>query len=150
MSNTNSIAFPNLFDVTRNRVNLFTDNRSIVNRTKLLMLTDPTEIYHNPTQGVGLKRYLWQYNNDNTRALVRDRIVEQLREHEPSVNADNTKFSDDLIFTEQQKSYNAQDHNKLKMTVVLETVYGNILRFPIDIEQERKKMFGDSYNTNLR
>lgn len=149
MSNTNSISWPKLFDITRNRVNLYTDNRSIVNRTKLLMLTDPTEVFANPTQGVGLKRYLWQYNNETTRALVRDRIVEQLREHEPCVNADHTKFADDLVFSEPQKVASAQDFNRLKMTVVLETIYGGILRFPIDIEQERKKMFGDSYNANI-
>lgn len=143
MSNTNSISFPKLFDVARNKVNLYTDNKSIVNRTKLLLLTDPTEIYNEPTQGVGLKRYLWQYNNDNVKALIRDRIVEQLRMNEPSVDADKTSFSDGLMFTEDKNKYSAQDFNRLKMTVGLSSIYGDTIRFPIDIENERKTMFGE-------
>ena len=143
MSNTNSISWPKMFDVARNKVNLYTDNRSVVNRTKLLILTNPTEIYNNPTQGVGLKRYLWQYNNDNIRALIQDRIIAQLRENEPCVDADKTSFSDRLMFSEEQVSHSAQDFNRLKMTVGLSTIYGNVVNFPIDLEDERKAMFGE-------
>ena len=132
-----------MFDVARNRVNLYTDSRSIVNRTKLLMLTDPTEIYNNLTQGVGLKRYLWQYNNDNVKALIKDRLKDQLRENEPCVDADKTSFADGLMFSEGQQSYSAQDFNRLKMTVGLSSIYGDIIKFPIDMEEERKKMFGE-------
>ena len=61
---------------------------SIVNRSKLLILTEPTELYNNPDFGVGLKRHLFQYNNENQKAIIRDRIVEQLRLHEPCVDPD--------------------------------------------------------------
>lgn len=107
------------------------------------MLTDPTEIYNNLTQGVGLKRYLWQYNNDNVKALIKDRLKDQLRENEPCVDADKTSFADGLMFSEGQQSYSAQDFNRLKMTVGLSSIYGDIIKFPIDMEEERKKMFGE-------
>lgn len=62
---TSSIAWPKMFDISRNKLAVYEDNRSVVNRTKLLMLSDPTELYMEPNFGVGLKKYLWQYNNDN-------------------------------------------------------------------------------------
>ena len=57
MANTSSISFPNMFDVTGNCVSVVEDSQSIVNRTRLLMLTEPTELYMNPDFGVGLKKY---------------------------------------------------------------------------------------------
>ena len=62
---TNSLAWPSMFDVARNKVSVIEDNQSVVNRSKLLILTDPTELYMNPNFGVGLKKYLWQYNTAN-------------------------------------------------------------------------------------
>ena len=56
---TNSLAWPSMFDVARNKVSVIEDNQSVVNRSKLLILTDPTELYMNPNFGVGLKKYLW-------------------------------------------------------------------------------------------
>lgn len=61
---TNSLSFPNMFDVARNKVGVISDNESIVNRSRLLILTEPTELYHNPDFGVGLKRHLWHYNTE--------------------------------------------------------------------------------------
>ena len=57
---TSSWKFPNMIDVTRNRVNIAQDAQSVVNRVKLLMLTNPTELYNELDFGVGMKRYLWQ------------------------------------------------------------------------------------------
>lgn len=133
MPNTTSLAFPNLFDVARNTFAVVEDNASIVNRTRLLMLTEPTEIYNEPTQGVGLKRYLWQYNTENTKAMIRDRIVNQLREHEPYVTAENTQFADGLLFTGSSDPVDIhQDYNQLKMTVALETTYGGSVSISFD------------------
>lgn len=126
MSKTNSIKFPNLIDVASNRVGLYTDNESVINRTRLLCLSDPTSLYNNPTFGVGLKRYLFQYNQLNTFAMIQDRIVAQLREHEPCVDADQTTFSKGLISEENTKdifSNTIEDINHLKMTVGLKTIY---------------------------
>ena len=75
MANTTSLSFPNLFDVARNQVSVTEDVQSVVNRSRLLILTEPTELYNNPDFGVGLKRHIWQYNNDNQKAIIKDRIL---------------------------------------------------------------------------
>ena len=124
MKMTSSISFPNLFDPVRNRVAVKTDNASIVNRTRLLMLTEPTELYNEPTFGVGLKQYLFQYNNENTKAMIKDRIVDQLRLFEPCCDAEATVFTDGLIFSGQD-SDNTQKFNKLEMSVGLKTKFGD-------------------------
>lgn len=123
MSKTNSIKFPNMIDVASNKVGLYTDNESIVNRTRLLFLSDPTSLYNNPTFGTGLKRYIFQYNNQNTLALIKDQMIEQLREHEPCVDPDKTSFLDGLIFTDKDNQLDRVDPNHLKMTVGLRTIY---------------------------
>lgn len=134
MARTTSLSFPNLFNVSRNIVGVLEDNVSVVNRTRLLMLSEPTELYNSPTFGVGLKRYLWQYNTDNTKAIIKDRIIAQLREHEPSVDPDGTKFVDGLIYSGSTDSTEiTQDHNRLKMTVGLKTVFGDELEVSLNV-----------------
>lgn len=133
MSNTNSWNFPNMLDVTTNKVNIIENEASVVNRTRLLMLTEPTELYNNPKFGVGLKRYLWQYNTENVRAMLKDRIKEQLELHEPCVEAQDTEFSDDLL-DEENNQFSAQEYNKLKMTVGLKTTFGGTAELPLDDE----------------
>lgn len=126
MANTSSIAFPFLFDVTGNKVSVLKDKQSVVNRTRLLILTEPTELHYNPTFGVGLKQYMFQYNTKNTKAIIHNRIIDQLREHEPCVDADNTSFVDDLLFTmDSDKQSAIQEYNQLKMTVGLKTIFGD-------------------------
>ena len=120
---TNSIPWPNMINVSENRVALIEDDNSVVNRSKLLILTEPTEVYNEPLQGVGLKRHLFKYNNDNEKAIIKDRIVEQLRIHEPQCNADHTQFSDGLLFTGTPQAEVAQNYNKLEMTVSIETKF---------------------------
>jgi phage baseplate assembly protein W len=125
MSRTNSWSFPNLIDPTRNCVSIVEDDKSIVNRSRLLMLSDPTELYNNPTFGVGLKKYMFQYNNENTKARMQDNIREELRLFEPCVVADDTTFADGLIFTGDGDTYEHPNH--FKMTVGLRTVFGDDL-----------------------
>lgn len=138
---TNSIAWPNMIDVSRNCVSTYTGNKSITNRTKLLILTNPTEVYNEPTQGVGLKRYLWQYNTPNTVAIIQARIKEQLKAHEPYVDAEQTQFADGLAFTgDTLHSGTAIADNELKMTIGLQTIYKDKLDVSIDIESERAKV----------
>lgn len=120
---TNSLSFPNMIDPVRGRVATKTDNASVVNRTRLLMLTEPTELYNEPTFGVGLKRYLFQYNNENVKAMIKDKIVEQLGLFEPCCDAQATEFSDGLLFT---GDTDTQDFNVLKMSVGLKTIYGDV------------------------
>ena len=133
MANTTSIPWPNLFDVARNKLAIIENNASIVNRTKLLILTEPTELYNNPNFGVGLKRHLWQYNTENRKEIIKDRIVQQLKLHEPCVVPDETQFSDGLLFSGTNDPINsAQDYNRLKMTVALKSIYGDTAEININ------------------
>lgn len=134
MAQTTSLAFPRMFDVAKNRVAVITDNQSVVNRTRLLMLTDPTEVYDNPNQGVGLKRYLWQYNGPNVKAAIQDRIREQLRLHEPCCVPDETAFADGLLFSPDEYPDEIQDIQRLKMTVGIKTTYGANLEVQLNVD----------------
>lgn len=135
MASTTSLAFPTMFDVARNVVSVSEDTASVVNRTRLLILTEPTELHMNPNFGVGLKRHIWQYNNENQKAIIQDRIVEQLRINEPCVKAEETKFSDGLLFTgSNDREQMMQDFNRLKMTVALTTVFGDSVEVKLNNE----------------
>lgn len=121
---TNSLAFPNMFNIANNCVSILEDNASIVNRTRLLMLTEPTELYNGPNFGVGLKRHLWQYNTENEKAIIKDRIVEQLKLHEPCCDAEKTDFVGGLLFTGGDDTPE-QQYNQLEMTVSVQTIFGD-------------------------
>lgn len=124
---TSSIAWPKMFDISRNKLAVYEDNRSVVNRTKLLMLSDPTELYMEPNFGVGLKKYLWQYNNDNQKARIKDDIISQLRLHEPCCILDDTQFADGLLYTGTSGVQTVKDEQQsLKMTVALKTTFSTI------------------------
>jgi len=127
-----SWSWPNMFDVARNRVSLYNDTASIVNRVKLLMLTEPTELFMTPNFGVGLKRYLFTYNNDNTIAIIKDRLIEQLRIWEPAVIPEDTTVTRGLNYTGQSSSGTSiQANNKLELTVTLKTRYMQTITFDL-------------------
>lgn len=126
MTNTSSLAWPNMFNVSQNTVSVYEDNQSIVSRCRLLILTDPTELYNEPNQGVGMKRYLFQYNTENKKAEIRDRIKDQLTLHEPYVIADDTQYADGLLFTGGQNNLSRKE-NSLEMTIAVKTTYGDTL-----------------------
>lgn len=122
-----------MFSVSQNNVVVLEDNVSVTNRVKLLILTEPTEVYNEPNQGVGLKRHLWQYNTDNQKAIIKDRVVEQLRIHEPSVLADETQFADGLLFTgDGGQNSIEQSHNTLNMTIAVKSVFGDVLNVELN------------------
>ena len=124
MAETTSLSFPNMFNIANNQVSVLENTNSVANRTRLLILSEPTELYNNPDFGVGLKRHLWHYNNDAEKGLVKDRITQQLRLHEPCVYPDKTQYSDGLLFSGDQTQYNpALDSNTLSMTVALQTIF---------------------------
>lgn len=127
MAHTTSWAFPNMLNVSKNAVNIAEDNVSIVNRTRLLILSEPTELYNSPEFGVGLKRHLFQYNTPNELAIIQDRIRAQLVKHEPCVDAEKTSYADGLLFTGTDESTPAANYNSLNMTVGLSTVYGDTI-----------------------
>lgn len=123
MANTTSLAFPDMFNVSQNKVTVLEDSRSVVNRSRLLILTNPTELYNSPNFGVGLHRHMWKYNTENERAIILDRIKEQLRLHEPYVNPDETSYADGLLFTGGSEQHEAYKANELEMTVSLSTTF---------------------------
>ena len=89
----------------------------------------------NPDFGVGLKRHIWQYNNENQKAIIKDRIIEQLRLHEPCVKAEETQIADGLLFTGSDDGVTySQDFNRLKMTVALKTVFGDSVEVKLNNE----------------
>lgn len=133
---TNSLAFPVMFNTVNNGVAVLEGNNSIVNRTRLLFLTEPTELYNSPTFGVGLKRYLFQYNNENTKAMMKDRMVDQLRLFEPCCDAAATEFADGLLFSGSNDTITSQPFNRLEMTAALKTIYGDTAKVDITDLQE--------------
>lgn len=131
-----SFSFPNMFDVARSKVNLYADAKSITNRVKLLLLTEPTELYMNPDFGVGLKKYMFTYNNDNTIALIQDKLVEQLSKWEPCVVADKTKVTRGIDSPGFQSLSTAEsEKNHLKLTVTLTTTYMQVVSFSIQADE---------------
>ena len=135
MAETTSLAFPNMFNITTNQVSVIENTSSVANRTRLLILTEPTELYNNPDFGVGLKRYLWKYNNEATRGMVKDRITEQLRLHEPCVYPERTQYSDGLLFSG-DATQNIQDPNTMTLTVALQTIFEEEARVILNSDQD--------------
>ena len=135
MAQTTSLAFPNMFNIATNQVSVIEDTNSVANRTRLLILTEPTELYNNPDFGVGLKRHLWKYNNDAEKCLVRDRITEQLRLHEPCVYPDQTQYYDGLLFSGEQPNI-LTEHNTLSMTVALQTIFKEEAKVTLNSDTE--------------
>jgi hypothetical protein len=129
-----------MFDVARNQVSVLSDDASIVNRDRLLILSEPNSLYNEPNFGVGLIKYLWHYNVTdrshiaNQRAIIEDNIREQLRIHEPYCKPDETQFADELLFSEQPNSTQFKNPNELDMTVAIKTTYSRELA--IDIKNE--------------
>lgn len=133
MSGTNSLSFPNMFDVAHNQVSVSEDSVSVSSRTRLLILTEPTELYNNLDFGVGLKRYIWTYNSDNQKAIIQNRIKEQIQKYEPCVDPNTIVFSDGLLVTGSDDYLTkVQDNNRVKMTVSLVTTFGDSLTLDLD------------------
>jgi hypothetical protein len=133
MAETTSLSFPNMFNLTNNQVAVDEDLKAVTTRSRLLILTEPTELYNNIKFGVGLKRHLWKYNSENERALIKDRIVAQLRDYEPDVVAENTSFTDGLLVTGDTSTLNsATQANEINMTVIMETTFGKELNIDLN------------------
>ena len=130
--NTCSWSFPNMIDVSRNKIAVARDNVSIVNRVRLLIMTEPTELYMNPNYGVGLKRYMYQYNSDNIVSIIKDRIIDQLRLWEPCVDPDKTIVEKGLKYSNPNDIN--MDPNHLELTVTVYTIYGDTLTISVDTD----------------
>lgn len=112
-----------MINVAQNKVELLEDDKAVVSRVRLLMLTEPTEIYNEPNQGVGLRKHLWQYNTPIVRDRIKEETISQLRIHEPYCNPDGTQFADGNLFTGTTQDPVIKE-NKLELTVSVETSFG--------------------------
>lgn len=136
MAETTSLSFPNMFNLSNNRVAVDEDLKAVTTRSRLLILSEPTELYNSPNFGVGLKRHLWKYNTENERAAIKDRIIEQLRLHEPDVVPEQTQFTDGLLFTGENNGLNsATQANELNMTVALQTTFGKQISIDLNSDE---------------
>jgi phage baseplate assembly protein W len=63
--------------------------RSIIN----LMYTDPYERFFNPTIGAGLKAYLFENISQDTEFMIRQKIIETIRNYEPRANVINVSVT---------------------------------------------------------
>lgn len=68
---------------------------------KNLLLTSPGERIMDPEFGVGLRRYLFEFNNSSVREQIRGSIVSQVRNYMPFVSITN------LIITQPEELPNA-------------------------------------------
>lgn len=130
-SNTNSLAFPNMFNVSQNSVAVKENSQSIANRSRLLIHTEPTELFNNPNFGVGLKKHIWKYNDENQPAIIRDTIVAALKLNEPCVIADKTTVTKDPLISNGSVIV-SQEYNKLRLTVVLVTTFGDTVEVKLN------------------
>lgn len=127
--NTSSLNFPHMINVSQNNVGVATDAASIESRVGLLIRTEPTELFMNPEFGVGLKKFMWQYNSENTRALIKQRIQQKIAQFEPCVDATKIKFVDKEYDPNSVQVINEND--KVHITVILPTVYGDEISITI-------------------
>ena len=125
MPNTTSLSFPNMFNVAQNCVSVLEDKASVVNRTRLLMLTEPTELYNCLDQGVGMRKHLWKYNTDNERAILLDNVKKQLSLHEPCCVPEDTEYADGLLFTGGKQEYDATKFSSMEVTLSVKTTFAD-------------------------
>lgn len=128
-----SIAWPNIFDVSRSKVSLYSNEKSLTNRIKLLLLTEPTELYMEPNFGVGLRKHMFKYNNDNVIAIIQDDLIEQLRLWEPGVIAEDTKVERGPKYSWDPTNPEAVSKrmNVLDLKITVHTIYEQYLELNI-------------------
>ena len=124
-----SMSWPNMFDVARSKVNLYSNERSLTNRIKLLLLTEPTELYMEPNFGVGLKKHIFKYNNDNVIALIQDELIEQLRLWEPGVIPEKTVVKRGPKYNWNPETWESVSDrmNILDLQISVTTNYGRVI-----------------------
>ena len=63
--------------------------RSIIN----LMYTEPYERFFRPNIGAGLKAYLFENINQDTEFMIKEKIIESIRNYEPRANVINVSVT---------------------------------------------------------
>ena len=74
-----------------------------------LILTSPGENISDPNYGVGLRRFLFEMNNDDTREEILSRLYEQINLYLPSITVNDISVS---------ASNEQIDSNSLKISII--------------------------------
>jgi phage baseplate assembly protein W len=68
------------------------DKRLIKENMKQILLTNPGERVHLPKFGVGLRRYLFEMNDEQLAGAIKERIIEQINTYEPLAEIMDIQF----------------------------------------------------------
>lgn len=68
------------------------DKKLVRENMKQILLTNPGERIMLPDFGVGLKRYLFEMNDDQLATVIRDKIVQQVAKYEPLAQIIDIQF----------------------------------------------------------
>lgn len=68
------------------------DKRLIKENMKQILLTNPGERIHLPKFGVGLRRYLFEMNDEQLAGAIKERIIEQINTYEPLAEIMDIQF----------------------------------------------------------
>lgn len=120
-----------MFNIAQNQVAVLEDRSSVVNRCRLLILTEPTELYNSPDFGVGLRRHMYKYNTENEKALIVDRTKKQLKLHEPYCISEETDWADGLLFTGSKDDDHKLKPDELDMTIAVVTTFSDKITITI-------------------
>lgn len=90
---------------------------------KMVLYTEPGERVFDPQFGVGIKRFLFQPDVEQTRTEIRNRINQQIAKYLPYVNIINISFSSKVV----NSSNNSLDQETNKLTIVITYQISNFL-----------------------
>ena len=83
-------------------------------------------------------------HTENQKAIIKDRIAQQIKKYEPCVESDNIQFSDGLLVTGTEESVGRpEDSNKLKLTLKLTTTFQD--RLEIDLNSLSDSLYSRPY-----
>jgi len=149
MAMTTSLRFPRMFDGARNRVAVLEDDASVTNRTRLLLLSCPGQLYNGVDFGVGFPQYQLRYNTPITHALLEQRIKDQLAKYEPMVFPEMTVLAKRPANKYGDVNGDAEEvsPNKLEATVAIVTRFSEI---EVDIKMENIDSDGNTTRGSFR
>jgi len=68
------------------------DKKLVKENMKQILLTNPGERIMLPDFGVGLRRYLFEMNDEQLATVIREKIVQQVAKYEPLANIIDIQF----------------------------------------------------------
>jgi phage baseplate assembly protein W len=68
------------------------DKKLVLENMKAILLTNPGERVHMPEFGVGLRRFLFELNDAQLAAVIREKIIQQINKYEPLADIMDIQF----------------------------------------------------------